>query len=538
MKMPACVAALCVIGGLVHGESAGPARSAELRIGTAAEATTLDPHYQNLTPNNSLRRHVFESLIGQDERQRLIPLLAESWRPIDDTTWEFRLRRGVRFHDGTEFTAQDFVYTVCRIPNVPTSPSSFTLYTRGIARIETPDAYTLVIHTGVPYPLLPTELTTFGIVSARAAGGMDARFDRAGCTGSPAYPASAAFDNRSLASGTGPFRIAEFVKGDRIVLTRNADYWGAPPPWERVIFRPLTSDAPRVAALLAGDVDMIESPPVQDVARLRATPNLSLLQVLSNRTIFLQMDQASETPRTIAGTGGHNPLKDARVREALSLAINREAIVRSVMGNAAAPASQLMPPGFFGFNSEISLAYDPARARRLLADAGYPNGFTLTMGTPSDRYVNDEKVAQAVAQMFSRIGIRTTIDASTSSIYFSRARRGEFSVSLQGWGPATGEMSSPLKSVIATPDIARGLGTYNYGGYSNPLADELLGRALVTIDDKDREGLLGKAMKAAMDDFAVIPLHHELATWALRAGLSYKARADQFTLAAEVTPAN
>ncbi|MDR3519215.1 MAG: ABC transporter substrate-binding protein [Azospirillaceae bacterium] len=530
MKLRLCAMACAMTGLLLT----GPARSADLRIGTAAEPATFDPHFRNTTPDNSLRRHVFESLIGQDENQKLFPLLATQWRPIDALTWEFKLRQGVRFHDGTAFTAQDFIYTVCRIPNVPNSPTSFALYTRGIDAIETPDPYTLIIRTAAPYPLLPTELATFGIVSARAAGGMAVRFDRAGCNGVSSYPNSALFDDGTLAMGTGPFKRAEYVKGDRIVLVRNPDYWGPRPAWDRVIFRPLTADAPRVAALLAGDVDMIEMPPVQDLERLRATPGISVVQVQSNRTIFLELDQTSDQPRSIAGAAGRNPLKDPRVREALAIAINRDAIVRSIMNSSAVAASELMPPGFFGFNPAIHVNYDPVRSRQLLEQAGYPDGFELVLGTPNDRYIHDQKVAQAVAQMWTRIGVKTRVDASTNSIFFQRAHRNEFSASLLGWGPATGEMSSPLKAIIATPDVTHGFGTFNYGGYSNRAVDDLLIRALATIDDPGREALLAQAMKVAMDDVAVIPLHYELTAWALRSGLSYKARADQFTLATDV----
>ncbi|AWM87059.1 ABC transporter substrate-binding protein [Microvirga sp. 17 mud 1-3] len=514
---------------------AGHASAADLRIGTASEPSSLDPHYHNLTPNNTVRRHIFESLVDQDAKQRLIPALAESWRTLDDKTWEFKLRKGVKFHDGTEFTAQDFVYTVCRIPNVANSPSSFTLYTKGIDTIEVPDPYTIIIKTASPYPLLPVEMTTFGIISAKAAGGEAVKFDKAGCK-ADSWPSTQAFNDGTLTIGTGPFKLVEYRKGERIVLARNDNYWGTKPEWDKVTFRPITSEGPRVAALLAGDVDMVDEPPLQDLERLRKDPKVSVVETMSNRVVYLALDQAEKTP-TIKGTDGKNPLRDIRVRQALSLAIDRAAIVKRIMNNTAEPAAQLLAPGLFGTNPDLKVAYDAERAKKLLADAGYPNGFELTIGTPNDRYINDEKIAQAAAQMFSRIGIKTQVDAATVNVFFSRRNKGEFSVFLAGWSAATGEASSPLKSLVATRIKEKGFGPTNYTGYSNPKLDDLLTQALATVDDTAREKLLAEAMKVVSDDVAILPLHYEAASWGMRKGLTYEPRADQYTLAAAVRTA-
>lgn len=522
-------------GALTAALLAGNASAAELRIGTAAEPSSLDPHYHNLTPNNTIRRHIFESLVDQDAKQRLIPALAESWRTIDDKTWEFKLRKGVKFHDGSEFTAQDFVYTLCRIPNVANSPSSFTLYTKGVDSVETPDPYTIIIKTAAPYPLLPVEMTTFGIISAKAAGGEKVTFDKAGCK-AESWPSTQAFNDGTLAVGTGPFKLAEYRKGERIVIDRNPDYWGQKPEWEKVTFRPITSEGPRVAALLAGDVDMVDEPPLQDLERLRKDPKVSVVETLSNRIIYMALDQAEKTP-TVKGTDGKNPLRDIRVRQAMSLAIDREAIVKRIMNSTAEPAAQLLAPGLFGTNPSLKYAYDTKRAKELLAEAGYPNGFELTIGTPNDRYINDEKIAQAVAQMFSRIGIKTQVDAATVNVFFSRRNKGEFSVFLGGWSAATGEASSPLKSLVATRIKEKGFGPTNYTSYSNPNLDELLTKALATVDDKQREQLLADAMKVAVDDIALVPLHYEVTSWAMRKGLGYEPRADQYTLAYAVRSA-
>ncbi len=512
-----------------------PARAATLTVGTSAEPSALDPHYHNLGPNTRARKHVFESLVSMDAKMRLQPELAERWRAVDETTWEFTLRKGVKFHDGTEFTAQDFVYTVCRIPNVANSPSSFTVYTKGIAGIEAPDPYTLIIKTAKPYPLLPVELSTFGIISAKAAGGEAVTFDKAGCK-ADSWPTTQAFNDGSLMIGTGPFKHKSYTKGDRQVLERNPDYWGPQPAWDTVVFRPITSDGPRVAALLAGDVDMIESPPVQDIGRLTSAPNVSLAQAQSNRVIYLALG-VQDTPPTITGTDGKNPLKDPKVRKALSLAVDRDAIVKRIMMGVAEPANQYLPAGFYGNNPEVTVATDANKAKQLLAEAGYPKGFQLTLGTPNDRYINDDKVAQAVAQMFTRIGVQTQVDATTANVFFSKRNKQEYSVYLAGWGADSGEMSSPLKALIATPIKEKGYGTTNYTSYSDPELDGMLDTVLATVDDAKREKLLQTAVKRAVDADIIIPLHYEVTVWAMKKGLSYEPRADQYTLAQKVTPA-
>jgi peptide/nickel transport system substrate-binding protein len=509
-----------------------------LTIGTSAEASAMDPHYHNLGPNNEMRRHIFESLVDTDAAQRLQPGLAESWQAVDDTTWEIKLRPDITWTDGKPFTAQDVVWTLCRIPNVQDSPSSFTIYTKAVDAVETPDPHTLIVKTAAPYPLIPTEFSTWGIIQAPE-DAQDLVFDKAGCDYAGQWPKTEDFNSGKLAVGTGPYKFVEYTKGAQIVLERNDNYWGEKPAWERVTFRPITSDGPRVAALLAGDVDMIDNPPIQDLPRLKGEEGIEVVQGLSNRVIYLALDQFAEPSPGISGTDGKNPLKDIRVREALSKAINREAIVDRIMDGVAVPAAQLLPESMFGSDPDLKpVAYDPEGAKQLLAEAGYPDGFELVLGTPNDRYINDEKVAQAVAQFFTRVGVKTSVDAATASVFFGRRNKFEFSVYLAGWGAATGEMSSPLKSLVATLDEERGYGTTNRGRYSNPKMDELLTQALQTVDDAEREKLLREASRIVIEDYGILPLHYEVTPWAFRKGLTYTPRADQYTLAFEVRPAS
>jgi len=508
--------------------SISPALAEDLTIGLASEPTSIDPHYHYLGPNNSLATHLFDSLIYQDENQRLIPGLAVSWEAIDDLTWEFKLREGVTFHDGNPLTADDVVFSFERAPDVPNSPSSFGTVTKGKTAVKVDDL-TVHIKTEAPYPLMPNDVSVLSIISVEA--GQDASTED--------------YNSGKAAIGSGPFKFAEYVPGDRIVFERNDDYWGEKPVWDKVTFKPIDSNPSRVAALLAGDVDMIESVPTTDIESLKGEEDISLSQGISNRVIYLHLDHdRADSPFVKAKDGGsiENPLQDQRVRMAISKAINRDAIVERVMENVAIKAGQLLPEGFFGVSPNLQpLDYDPEGAKALLAEAGVPDGFQLTIHGPNDRYINDDKIAEAIAQMLTRIGIDTTVETMPRSVYFKRASAGgpdgtpEFSFVLVGWGAGSGEASNPLKSLIHTYDKDGGFGASNRGRYSNSEVDTLIEEALATIDDAKRQDLLAKATELAINDGAIIPLHYQVNTWGTRKGLSYAPRTDENTMAIGVT---
>ena len=502
------------------------ARAADISIGLGAEVTSMDPHFHNLSPNSNIAQHIFGSLIQQDEKQRLKPGLAVSWKAIDDTTWEFSLRKGVKFHDGSDFTADDVAFTVKRAPNVPNSPSSYGIYLASIAETTVVGPHTVRFKTKSPYPLLPIDISNIYIVSKKH--------------GEKA--ATADYDSAKATVGTGPFKLVEFKRGDRIVLTRNDGYWGPKPAWDKVTFRLLSNDSSRVAALLAGDVQMIENVPPSDMKRIKADKGLSVAQVVSNRVIYLHIDTARDKSPFVTDKAGKpmdkNPLKDLRVRQAMSKAINRPAIVSRLMEGLAVPAGQLLPETFFGTSKNLKPdTFDLNAAKKLLADAGYPNGFGLTIHAPNNRYVNDEKIAQTVAQMLSRAGIDTKVEAMPSNVFFSRGSRLDFSFMLVGWGSGTGETSSPLKSLLGTFSKEKGWGPSNRGRYSNPKMDAVLDKALMTVDDKARQALLAEASEIGIGDLGIIPIHYQINTWATKKGLTYLARTDENTLAHEVKPA-
>ncbi len=500
----------------------GTLAAKEITVGLASEPSSIDPHYHNLTPNNALAREIFDRLIMPDDKQVLKPGLAVSWKAVDDLTWEFKLREGVKWHDGSPFTADDVVFTFERAPDVPNSPSSFGTYLKGKA-IEKVDDLTVRIKTAAPYPLMPNDISTFSIISKKHGDG----------AGTEDY------NSGKAAIGTGAYKFVEWVPGDRIVLERNDDFWGDKPEWEKVTIKPIKSGPARLAALLAGDVDFIEGVPTTDIERLRDNKDITLSQGISNRVIYLHLDHfRDDSPFVKAADGGSikNPLRDARVRKAISMAINRDAIVDRVMEGVAVKAGQLLPEGFFGVSGKLKpVDYDPEGAKKLLTDAGVGDGFQLTIHGPNDRYINDAKIAEAIAQMLTRVGIKTAVETMPKSVYFKRASRGaegepEFSFILVGWGAGTGEASSPLKSLLHTYDKERGFGASNRGRYSNQEVDKLVERALATIDDGKRAALLAQATEIAVEDGGIIPLHYQVNTWAGRKGIVYSARTDETTL--------
>jgi len=503
------------------------AHAQEITIALSAPVSALDPHFHNLGPNNQVSKHVFETLVKSDEQQNLKPGLAESWRAVDDTTWEWKLRKNVRWHDGSEFTADDVIATFKRIPNVPNSPSSFGIYTRAVTEITAPDKYTLRMKTARPHPLLPNDLISIHIVPKAVA--ESAKTED--------------YNSGKAMIGTGPYKWVEYVAGDRVVYVANDKYWGAKPHYQKVRLRMITNAAARVAALLAGDVHMIENVPTADYAKLSKDARVSLSSATSNRMIYLHMDSGREknSPFVTDKAGKPleaNPFRDPRVRKAVSKAIDRDAIVSRVMEAQAKPAGQFLPETFFGTSKRLPPEkYDLDGAKKLLAEAGYPDGFGLTLHTPNNRYINDEKVAQAVAQYLSRAGIATKLEAMPSAVFFSRGSKLEFSFLLAGWGAETGEASSPLRSLVATFDAKQGMGGANRGRFSDAGLDAVIQTALSTIDDTKRGLMLAAASeKAIAEHMALVPLHYEVSVWGARKGIAYKARADQYTLAYEARP--
>ncbi|MBM3523969.1 MAG: ABC transporter substrate-binding protein [Alphaproteobacteria bacterium] len=472
------------------------------------------------------RHAVIGALVGLDEKLGLKPELAESWSAIEPTIWEFKLRKDAKFHDGSPFTAEDVVFSAERVATVPNSPGRFTIYTRHIKRMEAVDPHTVRFHTERVYPLMPNQLAGLLVVSKRAA----------------ENASTADFNSGKAAIGTGPYRMKSYVPNASIELERNDAFYGNREPFQRVTFRLMTNAATRVAALKAGDVELIDVVPTEDAEALKREANLDVFSTPGVRNIYLYIDQKrDQTPGVFDAQGrvlDKNPLEDVRVRRALSMAINRDGIVRSVMSGQASASGQLLPAGVMGVDPDLKPdRFDVEAAKKLLAEAGYPSGFTVVLAGPSDRYINDAKILQAIAQSWTRAGITTRVDAQPSSVYFGKAARDEFSIGLLGWGTGTGEPDSPLQALIATNDQTRGWGTANRSGFSNARLDALLGQALSTLDRTARDQLYRQATRIAMEELAIIPLHHQVNVWATRKGFTYNARNDERTMVMELRPA-
>jgi len=502
-----------------------PIAAEELKIAVAADVTSADPHFFNLFPNNNVAEHIFDKLVQMDPDSKMIPGIATSWKTIDDKTWEFKLRKGVKFHDGSELTAEDAAFSIDRVAQIPNSPGPFVAYTKAIIGKEIVDPYTIRFKYAAPYPLAPNDLSTIYIVSKKVATGATTED----------------FNSGKAAIGSGRYKFVRYVSGDRIELARNDAYWGEKSPWDKVTFKIIKNEASRVAALLSGDVDAIEQPPIADLPRLKNDPKFTLSSKISHRVIYFNFDYLARSSPFITAKDGKpldkNPLLDPRVRRAISKAINRPAIAERVMEGQATPSGQLVSEKLFGHVPGLKAeVFDPEGAKKLLAEAGYPDGFNITIHGPSGRYVNDEKIVQAVAQMLTRVGIVSKVETAPMAPYSARAAKQEYSFHMVGWGASTGEASSPLRSLLATFNRDKGLGAVNWGRYSNPKVDYLIEQALQQVDDSNRSQMLQQATRLSMEDLGIMPIHFQYTIWATRKGVQYVPRTDEYTLAFQFRP--
>lgn len=533
----ALLAAVTAMGPALAGR---PASAQTLRIAMAGETTSADPHNYALGPNSTLSQHIFEALTRIDAELKVGPGLATRWERQDDRTWVFHLREGVRFQNGDSFGAPDVLYSYCRILNNPGEVvQSFSRLVRRIDRLEVLDEHTLRLTTKVPEPLLLSDLSNLSILPRRLGNGTKLDFSAGETCGSQGpWPTPAQFNDGTAAIGTGPYRLASYTPGGAIILERNDNYWGEKPDWKTVRLTPVTAAGPRLAGLLAGDQDVIEAPATGDLPRLRQDGDIRIANKQTTRLIFIQLDAARSPSPFVQGGNGPNPLQDARVRQALSLALDRKAIGQRVMDGVATPATQFLPLGMVGTIPGLPvLPYDVAKAKALLAEAGYKDGFSLTFHATNNRYINDARLAQALAQYWNRIGVKVELDTMPSAVFFGRRGKRDFSASMGGWATDADETMLFFRSWLMSTDRERGLGTSNYGGWSNPKFDQLAGQAMVTMDQEARAELLQQAGRVALEEMPVIPVQFENAVWAFRKDLTYGGRVDQTTDATAIHPA-
>ena len=511
---------------LAASAAALPVAAQNLNIGIQNEPNTMDPQWNLLGSNTQAMRNQYDTLIGRDVNLQLVPSLALSWKVVDETTWEFKLRPGVKFHDGSDFTAEDVKFTLARIPTLPGNPNSYIVYTNQIKDVVVVDRLTVRFITNGPAPLLPTNISNVFMLSSKTAAAT-----------------TSDFNSGKSPNGTGPFKLTAWSPGAPQMLARNDAYWGGKPHWATVKISPIPRDPARVAALLAGDVDFINRVPIADVARLKSDPKMKVFAGPSAYVYMLYPEVGQDQPQGVKDNAGNplpkNPWQDARVRMALSLAINRDALVERVMDGLAVKMTQPVPDGMFGASPRIpAIPYNVERARMLLAEAGYPQGFQAELSCPNDRFPNDAKICEAVAQQFSRIGIKITVAAYPSAVFFSRRAKREFGLTMAGWGSLTGEASYFLGAVIHTADKDKGLGSINVSGISDPDLDPLIQRARATLDEPARRALLEQVSEQVVAPNWVVPT---LAFGTVAAGradkVSYTTRQDEEIQAMEILPA-
>ena len=518
MNISKFVGTALIAGSLLAGVAHAPASANVFRWANDGDVNSMDPYTRQETFLLTFNANIYEPLVRRDRNLRLEAALAERWEQVDPLTWRFHIRRNVRFSDGSALTAEDVAFSIARARGPGSNVGSFFAT---VAEVRTPDAHTVELVTRVPDPILPDNLSSFGVMSkawlernnAARVADLTAREEN--------------FATRN-AMGTGPFVLVSREPDRRTVLAPNPTWWGTPEHnLTRVEFNVIANDATRVAALLSGEVDMVYTVPPQDMERITRTSGLRIIQGPELRTIYLGMDQM-RAELLKSDVRGRNPFQDVRVRRAVSLAIDIEAIRTRVMRGQARPTAQIFGPGVNGFLEENDrrAAMDPEAGRRLLAEAGYPNGFGVTLDCPNDRYVNDEAICTSIVSMLARIGVRVTLAAQTRARFFAEVNSPRYNTSfyLLGWTPNTYDAHNALYNLAGTRDGTRGV--FNNGGYSNPALDTLIDRIAVETVPATRQALITQASRLLQEDVGYIPLHQQQVVWASRTNVTLQQQAD------------
>jgi len=480
------------------------------KYSTSGDIMTIDPHSQNEGPNNAMKNNIFECLVHRDYNLQVEPSLATRWEVINPTTWRFYLRKGVKFHEGEPFTADDVVFSFKR--NIHTE-SDMNTYLATVKEVKKIDDYTVDYITKGPDPILIQNLTAHFIMSKSWCEKHNALWPVRGST-------DEIYSTRH-ANGTGPFILVERVPDTRTVVKVNPNWWGNDKKMHNLTgatFVPIANAATRVSALLTGEVDMMFPVPLQDVPRVNASPGVKAVQGPELRTIFLGFDQHRDELLDMPGSG-KNPFKDVRVRKAFYQAINIEAIHKKVMRKASTPSGMMIAPGVVGWDKELykRYPYNPEASRKLLTEAGYPDGFPITFDCPNDRYVNDEAICQSIVPMLARIGIKATLNAQTKGLHFDKIglkQGNNTSFFLLGWTPGTYDGLNPLVNLMTVD--GQGHGTWNCGKYTNPRVEELTKMLAVEVDADKRAKMMYEAHKIHKEEFGHIPLHQQALAWGVR----------------------
>lgn len=490
-----------------------------LRVANQGDSLSMDPHSLNESLQLSVTGNAYEGLVIRNKDLSLAPGLATSWKQTSPTVWRFELRKGVQFHDGTPFTADDVVFSFQR---TQAEGSDMKSYTNDFKEVRKINDHVVEIETKTPFPILPDVISLVYMMSKKwcetnqATRPVDRR---------KGIENAASF----RANGTGPYRVRERQPNVRTTFVRNGNYWGKiDGNVQEVVFTPIGNDATRVAALLSGEVDVMEPVPVQDIERVNANAATKVLVGPEMRTVFLGMDQKRDE-LLYSNVKGKNPFKDKRVRQAFYQAIDIDGIKKTVMRGASSPTALLIGPGINGFQPEQNkrLPYDPEAAKKLMAEAGYPNGFEVSMNCPNDRYVNDGRICQAVAANLSRINVKINLQAETKGTYFPKVLRRDTSFYLLGWTPATYDAHNALNALVACVDD-KGAGQFNLGAYCNPKVDELTKKIQSETDKTKRNAMIKEAFDIHNADVGHLPLHQQSLAWGTNKKVELVQLADNF----------
>ncbi len=487
------------------------AQAANLRWAAQNDILTFDPHSQNHATTLTMTMHVYEGLTRYDRNYNVEPALATSWQEISPTHWRFSLRKGVQFHDGSPFTADDVVFSFGRIRQ---PQGTMQIYVAGVSEVRKIDDYTVDFILAGPHPILLRNIIDFRIMSKSWA-------EKNRSQNIQDYKAKEETYASRNTNGTGPYLIKGWEPDKRIVFAVNKDWWGKlDGNVTDVVYTPIKSDATRVSALLSGEVDLVTDLPTQDVERLRKEANLKILDGHEVRTIFIGLDQHNDELK-YSNVKGKNPFKDLRVRRALNMAVDREAIRRVTMRGLSIPAGIMIAPGVHGYSTQIDIVqkYDPAAAKKLLAEAGYPQGLEFTLDCPNNRYVNDEKICQSLISMWAKAGFRVRLNSMPFANYIPKLLALDTSAYMLGWGVATFDGLYTLQSLVHTKTTGAD-GSFNQGRISDAKLDKMIADLKVTTDTKKRDAILKEALEITRDQAYYVPLHHQMRPWAMKQGVS------------------
>jgi peptide/nickel transport system substrate-binding protein len=491
-----------------------------------ADTHSMDPMALYDVPSHSFHTNIYETLVDFDHNLKIQPCLAKEWSSIEDTKWRFKLRDDVKFHDGSPFTADDVIFSLQRAKGPGSDISGAISSIRKAVKI---DDYTVDIITFDKNPILPNEIFALYIMSK-------AWCEKHGCTAvADVTKGKEGYADRHE-NGSGPFKLVSRNPDVETIIEKNQNWWGVRiGNVDKAVYKVISSDSTRIAGLLSGELDFINPVPIQDIKRVQSTANLEVLQTSGLLTLFYIMNMRDDELAT-SNIKGKNPFKDRRVREAIYRAINIQAIHKKIMRNSSRPTGIAVAPGVNGYAKELDtrLDYDIKKAKDLLKEAGYANGFSVAFNCPNDRYMKDEMICQSIANMISKIGIKTNLTAETKSRFFAKALGFELDMQIWGWMPGTYDSHDALYNIFATRKGST-QGKFNVSGYANPKLDDLIEKIHVELDATKRNELIKEALKLARDDIAVVPLHNEMIIWGKKKNISVQQRSDNFLKIADIT---